>query len=160
MTVTCVHLFRTGLLMICYLRLGILLSKEGFIFLDLVHQRKRAIMRFVRLETVTFINDTFNFYWLDLQTQALKPWTWLTINVCVVYFPFLWGTRSHWLKIVHLWNRLSPTRDKTFLDHQWLIKNLMRCSPELWFIFVDRYVLRRRIHYRIYFIDLEFAKFP
>ena len=61
-TVTCVLLFRTGLLMICYLRLGILLSKEGFIFLDLVHQRKRAIMPFVRLENVTSINDAFNFY--------------------------------------------------------------------------------------------------
>ena len=62
MTVTCVHLFRTGLLMICYLRLGILLSMEGFIFLDLVHQRKRAIMPFVRLENATSINDAFNFY--------------------------------------------------------------------------------------------------
>ena len=61
-TVTCVHLFRTGLLMICYLRLGILLSMGGFIFLDLVHQRKRTTMLFVRLENVTFISDIFNFY--------------------------------------------------------------------------------------------------
>ena len=77
--------------MICYLRLGILLSKEGFIFLDFVHQRKRAIVSFVRLEIVTSMNDAFNFYWLNLQTQAFKP-TWLTINICVVYLSFLQGT--------------------------------------------------------------------
>ena len=113
-TVTCVHLFRTGLLMICYLRLGILLSKEGFIFLDLVHQRKRAIMPFVRLENVTSINDAFNFYWINFQTQAFKP-TWLTINVCVVYLSFLQGTLWH-RRIVHFWNKSwSPTRDTTFL---------------------------------------------
>ena len=41
---------------------GILLSKEGFISLDLVHQRKRTIMPFVRLENVTSINDSFNFH--------------------------------------------------------------------------------------------------
>ena len=45
---------------------------EGFIFLDLVHQRKRAIMPFVRLENVTFINDTFNFYQLNFQIKPLN----------------------------------------------------------------------------------------
>ena len=56
--------------MICYLRLGILLNKEGFIFLDFVHQRKRAIVSFVKLENVTSMNDAFIF--IDL-TYKLKP---------------------------------------------------------------------------------------
>ena len=44
---------RTGLRMMCSRRLGILLKEESFIFLDLVHQRKKTTMLFVRLERLT-----------------------------------------------------------------------------------------------------------
>ena len=39
---------RTGLRMMCSPGLGILLKEESFIFLDLVHQRKKTTMLFVR----------------------------------------------------------------------------------------------------------------
>ena len=86
-TVTCVHLFRTGLLMICYLRLGILLSKEGFIFLDLVHQRKRAIMPFVRLEIGRLLIIHSIFYWLNPRTYKGGGWIPPTHMVFLSFFP-------------------------------------------------------------------------
>ena len=39
--------------MMCSRGLGILLKEESFIFLDLVHQRKKTTMLFVRLERLT-----------------------------------------------------------------------------------------------------------
>ena len=41
--------------MMCSRGLGILLKEESFIFLDLVHQRKKTTMLFVRLERPTVL---------------------------------------------------------------------------------------------------------
>ena len=41
--------------MMCSRRFGILLKEESFIFLDLVHQRKKTTMLFVRLERPTVL---------------------------------------------------------------------------------------------------------
>ena len=78
-------LLRTGLRMMCCQRLGIWLKEESFIFLDLVHQRKKTTMLFVRLERLA----VFYIYLLSLclvkfssSENLYRPFPRDTIAVC------------------------------------------------------------------------------
>lgn len=133
----------------------------------LKNQKERSLIlwlllasTFSELACLWFATWGLEFYWTR---KASFFWTWsteereqlcllsgwkmwrllLTISVCVAYFSFLQGTLWHRrINIVHFWNKsLRPTRDTTFLIINDLLKidtNLMRCSLELWFRFVDR----------------------
>ena len=78
-------LLRTGLRMMCSRCLGILLKEESYIFLDLVHQKKKTTMLFVRLERLA----VFYIYLLSLclvsfssSENVYRPFPRDTVTVC------------------------------------------------------------------------------
>ena len=71
--------------MMCSRRLGILLKEESFIFLDLVHQRKKTTMLFVRQERLTvFYMSLMSLCLVQFSSRenVYRPFPRDTIAVC------------------------------------------------------------------------------